>query len=410
MRRWLPRQSPAPESPFFRRFSEIAMKRLSMKIKDLQRTFANEIERLSRIHSAEGVLSLYVSVDPTIAYRRDHEIATAKSLLRDLEKNLEDAQRHNFERERDRTLDFLEHERTEESRGTAIFSSQAARLWKTIRLNVRVPAWASFGPRPRILPLARAADEFERYCAVYVGKEDARIFLITLGEVEESGTISDDVPGRHDEGGWSQSRYQRHHEFHVHEHLKRALGELEAQFSSRPFQRLIVTGPEEVTAEFVKLLPTPLRERLIGSVPCPPPAGRVEVLAAVAPAIEQFERSEEESLIARISELADAAGHAVLGIEATLAAVVDGRVHELAVAEGISAAGRECLNCGHLDTETNDSCPRCDASLASLDRMGDIIERAAEIVYAKGGRVEVMFGEARESLIARGGLGAVLRY
>jgi peptide chain release factor subunit 1 len=381
-----------------------------MKTKDLQKTFAHEIERLTKVHSNEGVLSLYVAVDPTIGYRRDHEIVTAKSMLRDLEKTVAEAKRTNLERERDRALSFLEHERTEESRSLAIFSSQPAALWEVIPLNVRVPAQASFGSRPRILPLAQAADEYERYCAVYVDKEDSRIFVITLGEIEESGAISDDVPGRHDEGGWSQSRYQRHHEFHVHEHLKRALGALEAQFSSRPFQRLIVTGPEEVTAEFVKMLPAPLRERLIGSVPCSPPAGRLEVMAAVAPAIEQFERGEEESLIARISDLADAGGHAVLGMDVTLAAVVDGRVHELAVADGIAAAGRECSACGHLDLHRIESCPRCGARLASLVDVDDIVERAAETVYLHGGRVEVVFGDAGEKLIARGGLGALLRF
>jgi peptide subunit release factor 1 (eRF1) len=196
----------------------------------------------------------------------------------------------------------------------------------------------------------------------------------------------------------------------VHEHLKRTLRALEDRFSSRPFQRLIVTGPEEVTAEFVKMLPTPLHERLIGSVHCSPPAGRVEVMAAVAPAIERFERGEEEALIARISELADAGGNAVLGMQATLAAVADGRVHELAVADGISAAGRECSACGHLDAEEVESCPRCGAGLASLDEVDDITERAAEKVYAQGGRVEVVFAHAAEKLIARGGLGALMRF
>ena len=381
-----------------------------MKTKDVQMTLANEIERLSKIHSPDGVLSLYVAVDPTIAYRRDHQVATAKSALRDLAHTVAEGKRSSFERERERALDFLEHERTEESRSIAIFSSQAAGLWETIPLNVRVPAQASFRPRPRILPLAQAADEYERYCAVYVGKEDSRIFVISLGEVEESGAISDDVPGRHDKGGWSQSRYQRHHQFHVHEHLKRTLAALEEYCGSRPFQRLIVAGPEEVTTQFLEVLPAPMGDRLIAAVPCPPTATRDEVISAVAPAIRTFERTQEEALLSKISELADAGGHAVLGLDATLAAVADGRVHELAVADGISAVGRECLACGHLDAKRTDSCPRCGAGLASLDDVDDIIERAAEKVYAQKGRVEMVFGDAGENLIARGGLGALLRF
>ena len=368
------------------------------------------LQRLSRVRSSDGVLSLYVAVDPVIAYRRDHEIAAAKSALRGLEHKLAEEKRSGFERERDRVLEFLEDERTEESRSVAIFSSRPAALWKTIPLNVRMQSQAFFGPRPIIGPLAQVADEYEPYCAVFLSKEDSKIFLVSMGDVEEERTISDDVPGRHDQGGWSQARFQRHREFHVLEHLKRTLGVLEEYYGSRPFQRLIVAGPEEVTTQFVEILPTPLRDRLVATVPCPPTAGRDEVMAAVAPAIHAFERSQEEALLSKISELADAGGHAVLGLEATLRAVADGRVHELAVADGVSATGRECLTCGHLDAESIDSCPRCGASLASLDPVDDIIERAAEKVYAQGGRVEIVFGDGRESLIARGGLGALLRF
>jgi peptide chain release factor subunit 1 len=370
----------------------------------------DEIERLSRVHSTDGVLSVYVAVDPTIAYRRDHQIAAAKSALRGLEKTVADEKRSSFEHERDRFFDFLEHDWTEESRSVAIFSSQPAGLWKTIPLSVRMQSQAFFGPRPRIFPLAQVADEYERYCAVFVSKEDSKLLLISMGEVEEERAVSDEVPGRHDQGGWSQARYQLHREFHVLEHLKRALAALEDYYGASPFQRLIVCGPEEVTTEFINLLPTPLRDCLIAAVSCPSTASRDQVMAAVAPAIHDFERSQEEALLTKISELADAGGHAVLGLDATLGAIGDGRVHELAVADGVSARGRECLSCGHLDTQSVASCPKCGASLASMDLVDDIIERAAEKVYAQRGRVEVVFGDARESLIARGGLGALLRF
>ncbi len=367
-----------------------------------------DIERLSKLHTSEGILTVYVSVDPAIAYRRDQETAEAKAALRQLEHNLKDPRRRsNFARERDKVLEFLEREGIPESRAMAVFSSQPVGLWETIRLNVRIPTQAVFDSRPRIAPLARVADENERYCAVVLSKEDARLLIISMGEVEEERAISDSVPGRHDQGGWSQSRYQRHHEFHVHEHLKRALDELESQLLSWPSRRLIVAGPNEVTTEFVELLPQPLRERLVGVVPCPVKAGLDEVMAALTPTIEAHERAEEEALLQRISELADAGGHGILGLETTLDAIGDGRVQELAVAEGISSAGRECVNCGHLDAGNAAACPRCKKGLVPVD---DIIERAIERVYAQGGRVEVMFDGACESLVARGGVGALLRY
>jgi peptide chain release factor subunit 1 len=371
-------------------------------------SLTNQIERLAKLQSEEGVLSLYVSVDPAISYRRDHPVAAAKAALRQLEQRLEDpGRRSGFEQERDKALAFLEDETTPESRAMAIFSSESAGLWEAIPLNVRVPTQASFDRRPRIGPLARVADEDERYCAAVVSKEDARLLTISLGEVEEERAITDVVPGRHDQGGWSQSRYQRHHDFHVQEHIKRSLAELEDQLVSWPFQRLIVAGPVEVTKEFVELLPQPLKDRLIGVVPCSMRAGQDEVMAAVAPQIEANERREEEALLLQISELADGGGRGVLGLQATLKAISEERVRELAVADGISASGSECVNCGYLESETAGTCPSCQSELI---RTEDIIERATERVYAQGGRVEVMFGDPRESIMARGGVGALLRW
>lgn len=371
-------------------------------------SLTNQIERLGKVQSSEGVLSLYVSVDPAIAYRRDHEVASAKSALREVEKGLEDPDRRSaFERERDKALAFLENETTPESRAMAIFSSQSGGLWEVIPLSVRIPTQAAFDGRPKIGPLARVADENERYCAVVLSKEDARLLTISLGEVEEKRAVSDSVPGRHDQGGWSQARYQRHHDFHVREHIKRVLDELENQLTSRPFHRLIVAGTVEVTTEFAELLPQPLKERLIGVVPCSMKAGDDEVMAAVAPAIEANERREEEALLLRIAELADTGGRGVLGLQDTLKAVSENRVRELAIADGIAASGSECVSCGYISSESSGTCPRCESELTPTE---DIIERATESVYAQGGRVEVMFGEPRESLMARGGVGALLRY
>jgi peptide subunit release factor 1 (eRF1) len=42
-----------------------------------------------------------------------------------------------------------------------------------------------------------------------------------LARIEDSDVFADEVPGRHHEGGIAQARFQRHHEAHVHWHLKR---------------------------------------------------------------------------------------------------------------------------------------------------------------------------------------------
>src|SRR5256885_9916650 len=49
---------------------------------------------------------------------------------------------------------------------------------------------------------------------------------------------SDEVHGQHDQGGWSQARYQRSVEKEVHDHLKRTAEVAFRRFQRLPFDRL----------------------------------------------------------------------------------------------------------------------------------------------------------------------------
>jgi hypothetical protein len=58
-------------------------------------------------------------------------------------------------------------------------------------------------------------------------KQRARLFTVFLGEIEERASFQEELlPARTDQGGLSQAGYQRHHEAHVHWHLKRVVQRL----------------------------------------------------------------------------------------------------------------------------------------------------------------------------------------
>ena len=76
-----------------------------------------------------------------------------------------------------------------------------------------------------------------------VNRRDARIFRGSPDEPREIEQIHDEVFGQHDQGGWSQSRYQRGIEKEKDDHLKNTGDALMRHFKQQPFQRLIVGGP-----------------------------------------------------------------------------------------------------------------------------------------------------------------------
>src|SRR5207237_8328353 len=117
-----------------------------------------------------------------------------------------------------------------------------------------------------------------------------RIFLAELGRIEEERDLVDDVPNRHDQGGWSQARYQRHVDDHRQRHLKHVADLLLRFHKRRSFDHLIVAGPQEVTAEFEKELHDYLPQRILASIALPMHATAGDVLARPLPLAAEVDR------------------------------------------------------------------------------------------------------------------------
>ena len=67
--------------------------------------------------------------------------------------------------------------------------------------------------------------------------------------MREVASIVDDVHRWHDQGGWSQARYQRGILKETHDHVKHAADELFKRFKRGTVQRLIIGTPDEMRGE-----------------------------------------------------------------------------------------------------------------------------------------------------------------
>jgi hypothetical protein len=266
----------------------------------------------------------------------------------------------------------------------------------------------SWGASPKIAPLATMLDEYERIAVALVDKARTRIYTVFLGQVEERQEFEDAVPGKQATGDWfalAQTRYARHHEEHVRRHIAQTIDELMDLLKTRPYDRLLIGGPPKAIAHLRDQLPGPLRARLAGTLDVGLFATEAQVLANALQAAETAERRSE---LEEVNQLIDVrcSPHAALGVDATLSALADGRVHALFVADPFVGLGGECPSCGYL-VQFGAQCPRCDAPPVMIrDLRERIIERALE----QGARVEVVSGEAGALLCAHGLIGAWTRY
>jgi peptide chain release factor subunit 1 len=285
----------------------------------------------------------------------------------------------------------------------AVFASDASGLFEVIALPRPVPSRVAIGRSPLVGPLARL-ERRERWCVALVSRRDARIFRGSPESLREIEQIHDVVFGQHDQGGWSQARYQRGIEKEKDDHLKHTAEALMKHFKRRPFQRLILGGPREVVADFESKLHGYLKERLAGRIEVDvDTATPDQVLRKARPLLEELEEERESAALERLGE----GGRAALGLDEVLPALNERRVECLLLDERFAAPGTGCPECGWLGPDGERTCPVDGRELEQLD---DLTEAAIELTLQQSAEI-LAVRRRREELHKRaGGVAALLRF
>jgi peptide chain release factor subunit 1 len=377
-------------------------------MKTAQRTPVSEqeLERLEGFDSRGAwVLSVYLDLDPQRQVDRSY-LVVLKDLVKETRDRLDEAAGDELSKQAARLEEWLESEGPQ-GRALAAFACSDPDLWRASFLPVAVEDHLAFESRPHLGRLLALLDEYERYVVALVDKEKARLFTVFMGTIEESEAFEDPVPGKHDQGGWSQARYQRHHETHVYQHLQHVTERLGELLERKEFDRLILAGPEEATSELRGLLPQVLSERLVEVIPGEMFAGEAEILEQSLAVAETFEREAEGRLVEAVLDEAGGDG-ASCGLVPTLEAIWLARVQTMLVAEGTELEGSECQECGRLQPGHVAPCPACGGPMVPLVHL---LERAMERTRAQAGEIEIVRGEPAELLRERcGGVAALYRF
>ena len=352
-------------------------------------------------------LSVYLNVDPKRQVEHSYRIVFEDLVKETREQITDKTSRATLETEAARVQTWMENV-SPQGKGLVIFSCEPRDLWQTHFLPVAVADHVAFEPRLDVAGLFEVIDEYERFAVALIDKQRARLFTVYLGQVEESEAFRDFVPGRHDQGALAQARYQRHHDAHVHWHLKHVVNRLADMQRRREFDRLILAGPEEATSELRRLLPHALAHRLAAIVRAGTSASDADVLEMALDVERRIERQAEERLVRELVEQAGAGGRATLGVPPTLEALGKAEVLTLVVAGDVRLPGSECPNCGWLDAGSPGACGICGTPMHAVH---DLAHRAMGRTLEQAGSVEVVHDEAAKRLqAAGGGLGALLRF
>jgi peptide chain release factor subunit 1 len=356
-------------------------------------------------------ISIYVNLDPSVAATQPDVAARVKALLTDagrradeLRERLDHDRREGLKADLERIRRWFDDEfERDGSHGAAVFADGLDALWRTERTTHAVEDAVRFGDQLYLAPLVRLVGGADGALVAYVGRERAEVFRLEDKRLVELADRSEQVPGRHDQGGWSQARYERHIENIVERHLRGLAESVDACIRQTPTVPLVLVGAEAIRPEFEAMLSNDSRAALAGWATAERHASPAELLTAAAPLLEDWRGRRERELLDRWREEVGRAGRATAGWRDTLVAASDARVEVLLLGEGATHPAFRCPECGRGQAEGG-VCPLDGAQMVEDDGLDLVVHET----FVNGGSAHVI--RAHQDLEPVEGIGAILRF
>jgi peptide chain release factor subunit 1 len=368
------------------------------------------LRRLAGFRTENGcATSLYLNLDPSEVPTAGDAQTRMNALLSSAEKidrkNLTHEQRGALKGDFERIARWFDDEFDRDgAQGVVVFAAGLDNFWSTLALPEPVPDRFNVGHELYLAPLVPVVARADGTLVAVVGREQGQLLRLRAGRLEEIGDYSDETPGRHDQGGWSQARYQRHIDKLVQEHVKDVAEVLDRSRRRLHIPKIVLVCSEEMRSDFLDALSAEARDAVVGWASAEAHAGPAELLEVVMPVLEEAEATAEAEVLARWREDAGRGTRAASGWEETLEAASDGRVEVLLFQDGVDHAAFRCPACGRA-AASGVSCPLDGTSLESTDAGLDL---AVHQTLAHGGEVWAI--RHQQDLAPVAGIGALLRF
>jgi peptide chain release factor subunit 1 len=373
----------------------------------------DQLRELASFRAEKGcAISLFVNLDPSATPTAADVRSRVNSLLDRAGKELDERRAEQSHPQREALKSDLVRIRTwfdddfdrQGANGVAVFVAGLDNFWATITTSDPLADDAKIGGELYLAPLARGAGRADGTLVAAVSRERGEVYLLRGGSLGLIANESSDVPGRHDQGGWSQARYERRIDEIVERHWRQVAETLDRCVRSRHDARVVLVGAGEMRSDFESLLSNNVRSSIAGWATAEAHADGPALLEAARPVLDEWWRRRDEQILERWREEAARNGRAATGWEETLEAASDGRVELLLVADGTDRPAFQCPQCGRAQV-SNGSCPLDGTTMEPRDSGFDL---ALHQTLAHGGTVHSL--RDRQDLAPVGGVAALLRF
>src|SRR3954454_22780685 len=365
------------------------------------------LRALSGVHPEQGrVLSVFLNLDPTQFATAAARSSAITSVITDAAHKVEEKdglthdERMALRDDVERVRDVLENAdiAANGTRAVAVYACGPEDLLEVVRLRRPVENRVVLDRTPCVEPLVMQGTD-EMWMVLLTNRRAARLFFGPGDALEETDRYVDDVHSQHQQGGWSQMRYQRSVDKEVSDHLQNTADLAFELSKQRGADRILVCATEELITEFKSKLHPYLKERIAGKISVDVEnASLDDVCAAAEPEITAHVMRSEREALDRLAQGVGTGGRGAAGIAEVLDALNQARVETLLIAENFRAGGRVAFEAGLL----------LPADADQGEPVEDIVEPAIEKAVEQSANAMVV--RHHTDLAPLGGIGAVLRF
>lgn len=355
------------------------------------------------------VLSLYLNLTPDDRGRDNYDTFVRKVFAeRQKAFKASTPERESFDKDAERVRDYLADEVNRASNALAIFACAGQdSFFDAIQLEAPVDDhWLFVDSVPHLYPLARLVDQNPRFAAVLLDTQTARIFVFSLGALQQTEEVTSGKTRRNSMSG-SEARYQRRVDNINLLHVKEVVDTLDKVVTAERISQIVVAGDEVAVPMLKEQLPAHLADKLVDVIRLDRTAGDDQVLQATLDALRQ---KDAETDAERVSDLIGAwqgSGLGVVGPEATLEALTMGQVEELVITGTLDTLKP-------VQTLPDDAAPgkvAADTSAPAGAADERVLKLSSELITrAQQTGARIRFIENADLLADVGGVGAWLRF
>lgn len=430
----------------------------SIRKKDHPSTFdisaAELLDRLSSLPGQSGVPYLTATLDWTIAgddpgrreaeeVKRSQDAPDDAGSDRPSRKELEQTlsrliEEHGprgetfdaLQASQERILNWLQNDLDPAASGVYIVSHEPSGVFEATGLTMPIDTNITLSPMPRIYKLVRVLEDHPTYAVLQADQSEATLSFITKGSRDKSVTLDSTLyPRKQQQGGWSQSRYQRRADERVESFARDTLEQVERALRTTGVETLILAGNEVMMSALNNHMSDQVKEVLHDQIRMEAVVTEQEKINATMPIAEDAERNRELRSVERVLAGIGQGDYGVGGEHDVIRALQNGQVEKLVLADTYEGNGwadysMHVYGAGNMPTEHP-----LGGEITNLQAV-DLKDEMVRLALASGATVDIIHSavpvetdgevpdagddipvtEAAEKLQPHGGVGAVLRY